>query len=151
MEQLIALAFLYLEGFDVWDSYLSKLDELYEKYSDNDDELFYLESLTEQKDIIVHTTTLLDPERIDIDSFGKALMTYLYCEYQNSKIDLRLFAEKAYDLWSNLPFEISMKEPFYTLNSAGDALSYGDTQHCREMFEKAFNYYKNKQQFLGEA
>ena len=147
MEQLIALAFLHLEGFDVWDSYLSKLDELYLKYSDNDDELFYLESLTEKKDIIVHTTTLLDPQKIDMDSFGAALMKFLCYEYQSYKIDLKSFSEKAYDIWSNLPSEISSKEPFYTLNSAGDALSYGDTQHCREMFEKAFNYYKNKQQF----
>ena len=31
-----------------------------------------------------------------------------------------------YDLWKLLPDKINNEEPFYTLNYAGDCLSYGD-------------------------
>lgn len=36
-----------------------------------------------------------------------------------------------------------MKNPFYTLNYAGDCLSYGDEIRCCELYKCALNYYED--------
>ena len=48
-----------------------------------------------------------------------------------------------YDLWKLLPDKINNEEPFYTLNYAGDCLSYGDEIRCRELYKCALNYYED--------
>lgn len=46
-----------------------------------------------------------------------------------------------YDLWKQLLDKINDEELFYTLNYAGDCLSYGDEIQCRELCECTLNYY----------
>lgn len=142
MEQLIALALMQIGGFDVYTSYLSKLDLLF-KENPNNDELLFLESLTSKKDIIIHTVSLLDSVQIDRCSFGIVLMSNLYNEYQNVETEIKSFASKVYKLWCNLPQEIASEEPFCILNYADDPLSFGDEKQCRTLYEKAFHYYDN--------
>ena len=141
MERLFATALLCLEGFEVWDNYESELDKLFIEYSDSD-ELLYLESLTGKKDIILHTVTLMNSTQIDINSFGMILMAYLFREYQKDKAEINSFANKTYMLWHDLPSEIASIEPFHILSYADDPLSWGDERQCRELYEKAFNYYE---------
>ena len=39
--------------------------------------------------------------------------------------------------------KINNEEPFYTLNYAGDCLSYGDEIRCCELYKCALNYYED--------
>ena len=57
--------------------------------------------------------------------------------------DIIGFSEKMYDLWKLLPDKINNEEPFYTLNYAGDCLSYGDEIRCCELYKCALNYYED--------
>ena len=143
MERLFAIALLCLEGFEVWDNYESELDNLFMEYSDSD-ELLYLESLSDKKDIILHTVALMNSTQIDIKSFGVVLMAYLFHEYQKDKTEINSFANKTRKLWYDLPSEIEFIEPFHILSYADDPLSWGDERQCRELYEKAFNYYESQ-------
>lgn len=142
LEQLIALALLHAEGFDVWDSFASQLDRLYLNHPDSEI-LFRLETSPTEKDAVLHTLSLLNTDAIaDVDLFGRALMSALSAEYQNGKTDLRTFAERGYDIWQILPSDMADSDPFFILCYAGDPLSWGDEKQCRKHFENAFSYYK---------
>ena len=59
--------------------------------------------------------------------------------YEN--IRLEIFAKKMYSLWNKLPGFVDKEEPFFILCYADDCLSYGDEYQCRQLYEKAMNYY----------
>ena len=144
MEELIALAALYIVGFDTWDTFLSRIDELYMK-DPYDGELIYIESLTSKKDIIIHTSSLKDSDNIDINAYVDALMRYLSAEYYKSETNLSDFSGKAYKIWSGwMPFDVSIKEPYYLLCWADDLLPLGYEKNCRELYEKVFGRYKTQ-------
>ena len=58
----------------------------------------------------------------DIIKFGGQLMSELKTVYKES--DIVGFTKKIYDLWKQLLDKINNEELFYTLNYAGDCLSY---------------------------
>ncbi len=62
--------------------------------------------------------------------------------YKTNTLDIREFADRCYKMWTVLPKDISMQEPFHTLSYADDCLSYGDEKQTRELYEKAFDFYK---------
>ena len=140
MESLIANALLYAAGFDVWDGFASRLDGLFSEHPD-DPELLDLEWTTDKKEAALHAVSLIKTIRLNTDRFGGALMTALGREYQKNVSDLQAFSRKAYDIWKNLPSDISAVEPFHILSYAGDPLSWDVEVQCRSLFQKAFCFY----------
>ena len=72
------------------------------------------------------------------DRFGEKLFHGLESVYTSNSISLNEFFKRCHQLWNCLPTEINQIEPFWTLNYAGDYLSYGDDAQARELYEKAF-------------
>lgn len=44
-----------------------------------------------------------------------------------------------------MPDSIGKKDPFYIFGYADDCLAYGDEQQCRELYERALDYYEKIQ------
>ena len=138
MEELLAYALLFCEGFDVGDLYAEQLNKLFLEHPDSK-EYLYLQSLSSQKDAVLHTVSALSSASPDTGILGRALMKRLEQEY--ARDDLRAFSRRMYSLWSKLLPAVQYEEPFYTLNHAGDCLSYGDEKQCRKLYEEAFHFY----------
>lgn len=139
MEDLFVYAILFSVGYDMWSEFSSTLDTLFLEDSENTDllELEYLQP----KDAILHTLSLMNTYELNIDIFGKSLMREINKLYADNS-DLSKFSWKMYEVWRRLPASIEYgTEPFFKLNYAGDCLDYGDEKQCRELFEKAINYY----------
>lgn len=125
-------------GYEKYDEYKKSLDCLFLSDLSNE-ELLDLEGRTD-KDAILHTISSFNVSKKNIDEFGKQLMRALKPIYYES--DIVDFGNRMYELWNRLPDHISKVEPFHTFNYADDCLSYGDEKQCRELYEKAFNYYE---------
>lgn len=72
--------------------------------------------------------------------FGKHLMENLKPIYREGS--LKEFGRDMYELWEKLPDSIGKKDPFYIFGYANDCLAYGDEQQCRELYERALDYYE---------
>lgn len=137
MEKLFVYALLYSEGFDVWAMYSDTLDKLFIE-NPEDENYLSLEGMA-PKEAVLHTIAIMHRNTFDTGYFGKILMESLRQIYEN--IRLETFAKKMYSLWNKLPGFVDKEEPFFTLCYADDCLSYGDEYQCRQLYEKAMNYY----------
>lgn len=138
MEELYAYSLLITEGYELQNILSYKLDELFLNNPDNK-EYFYLEELSDYKNIVLHIIATVNIEQMDTEVFGKALMSALKDIYVNT--DIHEFAKHMYNLWKNLPEKFSEIEPFFTFCYADECLCYNDEKQCRELYEKAINYY----------
>lgn len=140
MEELYVYALLYIVGFEYWDEYSNKLNDLFLKDFENE-ELLNLEEVGNSKSAILHILSLMDSAKINEKAFGTLLMDKIMEIYK--QIELSLFARRMYDLWGYLPELLAYDEPYKTLSYADDALSWGDEKQCRELYEKAMKFYNN--------
>lgn len=141
MEELFVYAILLYEGFVTEHEYNKRLDELFLSDPENDD-LLYLEWETNIKKAIIYIKTNVDYKKLDLEQFGRILMSKLKKVYVNSS-DIRYFASRMYSLWKNLPGDIQNVEPFWILSYADDPLSSGDEEQTRNIYEHMLNYYKD--------
>lgn len=101
MEELLAFAFLLYEELVTEDEYSKWLNELFLNNPENND-LLYLEWETDIKKAIIYVRTHIDYNNLDIDLFGKVLMSKLKEVYENH-LDIREFASRMFHLWEGLP------------------------------------------------
>lgn len=145
MEELLVYALLLYEELLTESEYNKRLDELFLSTSENDDlfnDLLYLEWETDIKKAIVYVRTHIDYNNLDIDLFGKILMSRLKEVYKNC-LDIRKFASRMYNLWEDLPGNLQDIEPFWTLSYADDSLSRGDEGQARNIYEGMLCYYED--------
>ena len=109
---------------------------------DIDPDLLYLEWETDIKKSIIYVRTHIDYNNLDIEQFGKVLMSKLKAVYVNCS-DIKRFASQMYSVWESLPRNIQKLEPFWTLCYADDPLSWGDEEQTRSIYEHMLNYYKD--------
>lgn len=141
MDELIMYAVLCSIGYEKYDEYREKLDQLFLQ-NPQDEVLLDLEGRS-YKDAMLHLYYLFNDSQLDVVQFGKKLMNKLKDIYvaENSLED---FGKRMYQLWQCLPNELSEEEPFHILSYADDPLSWGDEKQCRELYEKAIYYYDNQ-------
>ena len=141
MEELFVYAILLYEELVTEDEYNKRLDELFLNTPENDDFL-YLEWETDIQKAITYVRTHIDSKNLDLERFGRILMSKLETIYTNCS-DIEYFAKRTYRLWENLPGNIQNIEPFWTLCYADDPLSWGDEEQTRTIYEHMLSYYKN--------
>lgn len=141
MEEMLVYAILLYEKLVTENEYNKRLDELFLTTSGNDD-LLYLEWETDIKKAIIYVRTHIDYNNLDLEQFGRILMSKLKVIYSNSS-DIKRFASRMYSLWESLPGNIQNIEPFWTLCYADDLLSWGDEEQTRNIYEHMLNYYKD--------
>lgn len=145
MEELLVYALLLYEKLLTENEYNKRLDELFLSTSENDNlfnDLLYLEWETNIKNAIVYIRIHIDYNHLDIDLFGKILMSKLNKVYKND-LDIRKFADRMYNLWKDLPGNLQDIEPFRMLSYADDPLSWGDEGQIRNIFERMLCYYED--------
>ncbi len=141
MEELLVYALLLYEGLAVESEYSKRLDELFLDNPENED-LLHLEWETDIKNAITYVRTHIEYKNLDLDWFGRTLMSKLKVVYENCS-DIKFFASRMYSLWKNLPRNIQNIDPFWTLCYADDPLSWGDEEQTRNIYEYMLNYYDN--------
>lgn len=141
MEELLVYAILLNEELVTEDEYNKRLDELFLNDPENDD-LLYLEWETDIKKAIIYVRTHIDYKNLDLERFGKILISKLKVVYVNCS-DIKCFASQMYSLWKNLPVSIQNIEPFWTLCYADDPLSWGDEEQTRNIYKHMLSYYKD--------
>ncbi len=141
MEELFVYAILLYEELVTEDEYNKRLDELFLNTPENDDFL-YLEWETDIQKAITYVRTHIDSKNLDLERFGRILMSKLETIYTNCS-DIEYFAKRTYRLWENLPGNIQNIEPFWTLCYADDPLSWGDEEQTRTIYEHMLSYYKD--------
>ena len=141
MEELFVYAILLYEELVTEDEYNKRLDELFLNTPENDDFL-YLEWETDIQKAITYVRTHIDSKNLDLERFGRILMSKLETIYTNCS-DIEYFAKRTYRLWENLPGNMQNIEPFWTLCYADDPLSWGDEEQTRTIYERMLSYYKN--------
>ena len=141
MEELLVYAILLYEELVTEDEYSKRLDELFLN-NPEDDDLLYLEWETDIKKAIIYVRTHTDYKNLDLERFGRILMSRLKVVYANCT-DIKYFADRMYNLWEGLPGSIQDIEPFWTLCYADDPLSWGDEEQTRSIYEHMLSYYKD--------
>ena len=141
MEELLVYAILLYEELVSENEYNKRLDELFLSNPENDD-LLWLEWETDIKKAIIYVRTHIDYSSLDLERFGRILMSKLKVAYENCS-DIKHFAGRMYSIWENLPGNIQNTEPFWTLCYADDPLSWGDEEQTRDIYEHMLNYYKD--------
>lgn len=141
MEELLAYAILLYEKLVTENEYNKRLDELFLSNPENDD-LLYLEWETDIKKVIIYVRTHLDYDNLDLEQFGRILMSKLKTVYVNCS-DIKHFAGRMYSLWESLPRNMQKIEPFWALCYADEPLSWGDEEQTRSIYEDMLNYYKD--------
>lgn len=139
MEELYAYMLLLIVGFPVERAYTSCVDTLFSEDPEND----LLMTLIWEKNIknaVFEMQCSIDPMRLDRERFGKSLMALLKREYLVCA-NYEDFAQRAYSVWSLLPYVIGQEDPFFYLCYADDPLGYGDEEGSREIYEEAFDFY----------
>lgn len=139
MEELIAEAVFYETGYSNPNGYQEALNALWTNASGElEQKLLELESL-DYKTAMDRLFEIRNHTTIDETAFGKHMLKRLRELYEI--LPINYFAERSYELWSNLPASLQEKAPFEVLNYAGDSLSYGNEKWCRELFEEVLNFY----------
>ena len=134
-------AVLLYEELLTENEYSKRLDELFLN-NPEDDDLLYLEWETDIKKAIIYVRTHIDYKNLDLERFGRILMSKLKMVYVNCS-DIKCFANRMYSLWESLPGNIQDIEPFWTLSYADDPLSWGDEEQTRDIYEHMLSYYKD--------
>ena len=141
MEEMLVYAILLYENLVTENEYNKRLDELFLVTSENND-LLYLECETDIKKSIIYVRTHIDYNNLDIEQFGKILMSKLKTVYKGCS-DIKRFASQMYSLWESPPGNVQELDPFWTLSYADDPLSWGDEEQTRRIYEHMLNYYKD--------
>lgn len=141
MEELLVDAILLYEGFVTENEYSKRLDELFLNDSENDD-LLYLEWETDIKKAIIYIRTHIDYNHLELERFGRILMSKLKVVYINCS-DIKYYASRMYSLWKSLPRNIQDTEPFWMLCYGDDPLSWGDEEQTRNIYEHMLDYYED--------
>ena len=139
MEELLVYAILLYEELVTENEYRKRLDKLFFNNPENDD-LLYLEWETDIKKAIIYVRTHIDYKNLDIERFGRILMSKLNGIYVKCS-DIKCFAIRMYSLWESLPGNIQDVEPFWTLCYADDPLSWVDEKQTRNIYEHMLSYY----------
>ena len=145
MEELLVYALLLYQELLTETEYNKRLDEMFLNTPENNDlfnDLLYLEYETDIKKAIVYVRTHINYNNMDINLFGKILMSKLKEVYKNYS-DIREFAYRMYSLWEALPGNLQDIEPFWTLSYADDPLSWGDEGQTRNIYESMLCYYED--------
>lgn len=142
MEKLIALCGLRTFCPGAENGYCEELDSMFLEDPEND---FLLELENLGNDCLA-VWARLEPfmlsAEFNVDKFGKALFTELEQTYAAFKITFRDFTMRCYRLWSRLPDSFRYDEPFYILCEASDYPYDFDVDARRELYRKAFDFYK---------
>lgn len=141
MEDLLVFALLLCEEIVTENEYRKELDKLFLTNPENAD-LLCLEWETDIKKSITYIRSHIDYDAFDYELFGIILMKKLKVYYECYS-DITDFACKMYHLWENLPWQIQDKEPFWAMSYADDALSWGDEEQTRNIYENMMNHYKD--------
>jgi len=143
-EELLVYALLFSVGFPVGSDYAEHLNTLFLETPDNEMllELQWCSSDTSKTISIIRHH--LYGHIIDYDVFGRFMFAKLENIYRQEIMSIDSFSQSTYAIWAQLPDSIHYEEPFYVLNHAGDALSWGDEIQTREIFEETFRFYDNK-------
>lgn len=146
MEKLVALCYLWAFGFGDKEDYYAELDRMFLK-NPEDDFLLELENLGGDCGAAYARISMLIQTGINTDKFGRELFGGLekfYLKNFDSLSSLEEFGKMCYDLWKSFPASIDTKDPFHTLCYADDPLSWGDEKQSHELYQKAFDHYKEK-------
>ena len=99
MEEMLVYALLLYEGIVTEDEYSKRLDELFLN-NPEDDDLLHLEWETDIKKAIIYVRTHTDYKNLDLERFGRVLMSKLEVVYANCT-DIQDFAGRMYCLWES--------------------------------------------------
>lgn len=142
----MALCYVWAFGLSDKDDYYAELDRLFLE-NPEDDLLLELEGLGNDRAEAWERIFSLAKSSLDIDIFGRELFTALKKVYKENIFTLGEFGRRCYKLWCALPYEPYISEhiePFCTLTYADDPLTYGDEGQSRNLYEAAFDYYKER-------
>lgn len=143
MEKLAALCCLWAFGLSDKNDYAEELDRLFLE-NPGDDLLLELENLGDDR-AAAWARLGWSADRLNIDLFGKELFAALEKAYSENRFPLAEFGRRCYSLWCALPYhpyQYEHIEPFCTLTYADDPLSWGDEKQTLELYQAAFDFYK---------
>lgn len=143
MEKLAALCCLWAFGLGTKEDYYTELDRLF-LLSPEDDFLLELEDLGGDCAAAWRRIASTAQTEMDIDKLGKELFAALEKVYNENKFALKEFGARCYKMWNLFPAGFRNDDPFFVLCYADDPLSWGDEKQTREIYQKAFDYYKEK-------
>ena len=146
MERLYAYAYLWAWDLDREQVYRDMLDNMFMNSPENE-LLLELEGLVSSyKESFFRIKRYFDYENVNFDKgiFGKFLFEGLENVYVSNEIPIKEFAKRTYEIWKMLPRDIVDEEPFIILSYADEPLSWGDEVQTRNLYEKAFSFYKDK-------
>ena len=143
MIEELCVSFILLEAELITEKYYrEQLDSLF--LHDLENELIlnleFAYSNLDEVQTLISEYFFKEKNNFDYEIFGKILLEEMSKVYKQGLLNINVFCEGAYRLWCLLPEEISDKEPFLWLVTAGDCLSYGDEFGERERFDKIFSY-----------
>lgn len=142
----MALCCLWVCGLGTKENYFAELDRLFLQ-NPEDDFLLELEGLGGDRAAVWSRLSGALPT-VNFDEYGRALFCGLEKFFNENvrtgKLTLPEFGGRCYNLWSLLPGAIDSEDPFHILCYADDPLSWGDEKQSRELYQKAFDYYKEK-------
>ena len=143
MEALYAEFLLWFHGFNPGDKYEALLNECFLNNPNNSILLELEERSNSMLDTHGRFTRYWTYEQptLNPEILGKRLFSGLKCVYDSNTFSIEEFSRRCFLLWDNLPSAIDQTEPFWTLDYAGDCLSWGDETQTRNLFEKAFSFY----------
>lgn len=141
-EKLAAYRVLITEDMGFDDEYATYLDSEFLKTPDNSFLLeLELSSGDWRKTCALIRDHILD-KPLDTEAFVKFLMKQMEEFYNRNYDDIHLCAKRFYNIWKIMEDAIANEEPFHTFSYADDCLSWGDEAQTRQLYEKAFDYYK---------
>jgi len=149
IERIYAYLCLLCAGMIGESAYHEALDELFLQNPESEllMELEFLSGDAEKSWTFFHQYCVGDNQiSYDYLLFGKILFSYLETIYRSNRMGLKEFGKKAYEIWGLLPIHIYESDMFWVLDHADDDLSSGDEQSARELYERAFAYYRNAEQ-----
>ena len=97
---------------------------------------------TDIKKAIIYIRTHIDYNHLELERFGRILMSKLKVVYINCS-DIKYYASRMYSLWKSLPRNIQDTEPFWMLCYGDDPLSWGDEEQTRNIYEHMLDYYED--------
>lgn len=141
MERLAALCCLWVFGLGAKEDYLAELDRLFLE-KPNDDLLLELEGLGDDRAAAWTRLSSLVEGKLNADVFSKELLSAFEKIYNENSLSPLEFGERLYVLSR----AITQNEPVHSLFFADIPCDeYYDENQTRELYQKAFNYYKEKQ------
>ena len=143
MEKLYVEFLLWASGIGTNEGYEALLNELFMQ-EPNNSLLLELEQISSS---VLETRARFfryfnHEHALDTAFFGKNLFSTLERIYRLELLPIADFAVKCNLLSHYLPQELYFVDPFYILSYVDDPLGWNDEKQVRELFEKAFGFYK---------